>query len=795
MIRNKELKYTMLKKEYSPDLLKFKTTKEVGKMDGVIGQERGIKALEFGLNINTSGYNLFVEGPSGIGKTSYCVNYVNEIAKSKDIPDDWCYLYNFANPNEPIAVSLPHGMGKIFKQEMEDFIKSIKKEINQTFNNEDYEKEKALIEQEYENKKNVLLQDLNASANANGFEVKNSSNGLYFLPIYKGKTLSEEEFNALPKATQNKFEEKSKLLEQKTLEVIKDIKDIEQSSKKRVSAWESNIALLTISLHINDLKNKYKKYKKILSHLDNIRTDILTNIDNFLEPKPNPEQNQQPKIEIMKPWEKYEVNLFVDNSGLEGAPVISDSNPTFYNIFGKLEYENFFGNLKTDYRMIKPGNIHKANGGYFIVQARDLLSSVQIWDTFKRMIRTKQIFIDVSNSNNNSSATIIGLKPETIPLQMKILMLGTADIYHQLLALDEDFRKLFRVKVEFEEEAPKNEQNVSRTVQFISEFCTRENLPHFTPAAVAKIIEYSSRLVDNQNKLSTQLNELLQVISEAATWAKMDKKKTVSTDYVKKAIDERLIRVSKYDYRIQEMMLNDTILIDTEGYKVGQINGLSVLTVGDFNFGKPSKITANTYIGKNGVVNVEREVMLSGTSHSKGVMIISAYLGEKFAQELPLSLNASVCFEQVYSGIDGDSASSTELYAILSSLAEIPINQSIAVTGSINQKGEIQPIGGVTEKIEGFYNLCKTKGLTDGQGVMIPYQNIKNLNLNDDVIEAVKNGHFHIYAIKTIEEGIEVLTGVAAGKKDKNGNYPSGTVNYLVYEKLKKYAQNSKEFN
>lgn len=794
MIRNKELKYTMLKKECNSSNFNFKTTKEIGKMQGVIGQERGIKALQFGLNVTTDGYNIYVEGPSGIGKTSYCINAVSEKAKKMDIPNDWCYVYNFDNPNEPLAISLPSGDGKIFKQDMANFIKTIKKEIDKTFNNDDYEKEKALIEQEFEKKKTILLNSLNSEATQHGFEVKNSPNGLYFLPVYEGKTLSEEEFNELPKTIQNEFEAKSKLLEKRTLEVIKVIKEIESSLQKRITSWENNIALLTISLHVNDLKNKYKKEKKIQKFLDDVRKDILSNIDSFIHKQDNTQNSTSPKIELMKPWEKYEVNLFIDNSSLEGAPVIADSNPTYFNLFGKLEYENVFGNLRTDYRMLKPGNIHKANGGYLLVQARDLLSSVQMWETFKRMIRTKQIFIDANPNANNGSVTIIGVKPESIPLNLKVIMLGTSEIYHQLLTLDEDFRKLFKIKVEFEEEAPRNEQNINRTIQFISEYCEKEKLPHFTPPAVAKLIEYSSRLVDNQNKLTTQLNELLQIISEAAIWAKMDKKRTVTTEYVNKAIYERLVRVSKYDYRMQEMMMNDTILIDTQGFKVGQINGLSVLSIGDISFGKPSKITANTFIGKSGIINVEREVEMSGCSHSKGVYIISAYLGEKFAQEIPLALNASICFEQVYSGVDGDSASSTELYAILSSLAEIPINQSIAVTGSVNQKGEIQPIGGVTEKIEGFFNLCKERGLTGEQGVMIPHQNIKNLNLNDEVVEAVKEEQFHIYAIKTIEEGIEILTGVPAGKKNKDGNYPSGTINNLVYEKLKKYAINSKDF-
>lgn len=795
MLKNKELGYKSLRNFCNPEDFNFKSTKEIEETNTVIGQERGIRSLEFGVNITTEGYNIYVEGPNGIGKTAYCINYINNIAKDLPTPDDWCYIYNFLNPNEPIALSLPAGEGITFRKDMESFVISIKKEISQTFNNDDYEKEKSLIEQEFETKRAQLLNSLNTEAREYGFEVKNSSNGIYFLPIYGGKTLDEEEFSSLPKEVQQDFEVKSKIMEKRTLEIIKELKELESSSSQRVTNWINNIALLTISLHVNDLKNKYKKYKVIQTYLDCIRKDILANMDAFINSnKPQDNIPNQPRMEQIKPWEKYEVNLIVDNSNIKGAPVISDPNMSFFNLFGKLEYENFYGNLKTDYRMIKAGNMHKANGGYLIIQARDLLSSAQMWETFKRMLRTKKMYID-SNKDNNLSVAIVGLKPEPIPFKAKVVMLGTAQVYSQLMALDEDFRKLFRIKVEFEEEAPRNEETIKTTTQFIASYCNQQKLPHFSPSAVAKIIEYSSRLADDQSKVSALLNELSEIVSEAGTWAKMDKKRVVSVEYVQKAIQERLVRVSKYDYRIQEMMLNDTILIDTEGYKVGQINGLSILSIGDFNFGKPSRITANTYMGKSGIINVEREVMLSGQTHSKGVMIISAYIGEKFAQEVPLSLSASVCFEQVYNGIDGDSASSTELYAILSSLSEIPINQAIAVTGSINQKGEIQPIGGVTEKIEGYFNLCKQRGLTGEQGVMIPHQNIKNLNLNDDVIEAVKNEQFHIYAVKTVEEGIEVLTGVPAGKKDKDSNFTPGSVNNLVYEKLKKYAKNSKKEN
>ena len=792
MSRIKELNYTQLKKECDPSFFKFKTTRELDPFDGVIGQARAIKAMEFGLNIDIKGYNLYIEGPTGIGKTIYAKNKLTELAKTKPIPDDWCYLYNFANSNEPIAINLPAGLGREFTNDMNQFIETIKNEIRSAFNNQDFEKEKESIQRDVEDKKIKLIDKLNKDAAKQGFEIKNTSSGIYFLPMINGKTLTEEEFNALDEKVRADFEERSTLIQQETIETMKKIKDIETKATEKMNSWQNNIALFAVTIQVNELRNKYKKFPKIQSFLKNVQKDILTNLNDFIEDeKPNNinAQMQLAKGVNGKPWDKYKVNLFVDNSELEGAPVVIDSNPSFYNLFGKLEYENSFGTMRTDFTLIKPGLIHKANGGYIVLQIRDLLANPILWDSFKRVLRTKLIYVDTLKDYQMNTVAIASVKPEPIPVNIKVVLIGPSNIYYQLLEMDEDFRKLFKVKVEFDEEAPRTDSNMFKIAQFIHNFCEKEKAPHFNAGAVAKVIEYCSRTVENQTKLSTQLNDITELLGEACTWAKMEKAKVVTAEYVKKAINERIERINKYDQRLVEMIQNGTIMIDTDGQKVGQINGLSVMHIGDYSFGKPAKITANTYIGKSGIVNIEREVELSGTSHSKGVMILSAYIGEKFAQEKPLSLSASLCFEQMYNGVDGDSASSTELYALLSSLSELPIKQSIAVTGSVNQKGEIQPIGGVTDKIEGFFNICKLRGLTGEQGILMPYQNIKNLNLNDEVIKAVKDGKFHIYAIKTIDEGIEALTGVPAGKKNKNGEYTVGTVNYLVNEKLKKYAE------
>ncbi len=796
MKRKNELSYKDLKVTCDPKLLNFNTTDDLEPISTGIGQERGIKALEFGLNVDINGYNVYVEGPYGVGKTAYVKNYLSVISKKKKVPNDWCYLYNFDNPNEPVAVSLPAGQGKEFKATMNSFINEIKIDIKNTFSNEDFEREKNLIKQEYETKRNLLMEKLNKKSAEYGFTVKSSQNGIYMMPILNGKTIAEEEFNKLDEAVKKEFEDKSTIVQQHIMAAIGEIKSIERESDKRIQEWQSNVALLTINAHINLIKNKYKRNKKINNFLDSIKKDILKNIALFTADEKTLESKLQgphaAHPEIYKPWLNYRVNLFIDNSNLEGAPVVADTNYSYHNIFGKLEYENYYGTLKTDYTMLKPGLLHIANGGYLVFQANDLLTNSLCYDALKKVLRSKTLGIE-NAADPRSSMVMISLKPEPIPLDLKVILIGDENIYQTLLAMDPDFRKLFKIKVEFADEAPLTKDNMIKLSRFVKGYCDHEGLPPLDNKAMAKVIEYASKLADNQGKLATRFTDLSLIVGEASTWAKLDKSKIITEEYITKALTEKVDRVKKYDDKYMEMIKDDTLLISTSGSKVGQINGLTIMNVGDYTFGKPVKITANTYTGKNGIINIEREVELSGSSHSKGILILSGYLGEMFAQDMPLSLTASICFEQLYSGVDGDSASSTELYALLSSLSNIPINQAFAVTGSVNQKGEIQPIGGVNDKIEGFFQVCKMRGLDGSHSVIIPKQNVRNLNLSNEVVDAVKEGKFHIYAISTIDEGIELLTGVPSGSKDENGNFPAGTVNYLVYQKLKKYAKVSKE--
>lgn len=792
-MKKNELSYKELKKYCNPNSFKFETTDELDGVDSIYGQDRGIKALEFGLSVDSKGYNIYIEGPSGVGKTMYTKKYVNKVATKKKVPDDWCYIYNFDTPNEPIAVSLPAGKGKEFKNDMDSFVDDIKKDIKLTFGNEDFEKQKVLLQNKFEQKKSDLLEKLNKESLKSGFQVKATNNGVYMMPVIDGKAIEEEEFDKLDAETKKTFEENSSVVQDQIVEAINQIKIMEKENNQKIDEWQSNIALITINAHINPIKSKYKKYKKIINFLDGIKTDILKNISLFMKDEINETRQNQPiKQEKPKPWLNYRVNLFVDNSHLSGAPVIMDSNYQYHNLFGKLEYENQYGMLKTDYTMLQPGLLHKANGGYIILQASDLLSNQICYDTLKKALLVKELNIE-NNMEQRSYMVMISLKPEPIPLNVKVLLLGDANIYHTLLALDPEFKKLFKIKAEFEETAPRTDTNILKLANFVRSYSEKEGMLPLDKSAMAKVVEYASKIADDKEKLSTRFNEIGEIVAESSTWARISKKKVVTADFIDKTLSERINRVKKYDTRYLEMIKENTLLINTSGYEVGVINGLTVMTIGDYTFGKPAKITAATFMGKNGIINIERETEMSGPTHSKGVLILSGYLGETFAQDFPLSISASLCFEQLYNGVDGDSASSTELYAILSSLSEIPINQSIAVTGSVNQKGFIQPIGGVNEKIEGFYQICKMRGLNGEHGVIIPIQNVRNLHLSDEVVNSVKEGKFHIYAISTIDEGIEILTGVPAGKKNKDGKYPAGTIKYLAYEKLKQYNENSKK--
>lgn len=788
MIAKKRLGPEMVFKECDIDLFPFQTTEDVPSLESIIGQQRAVKAMEFGLRIKRHGYNIFITGLTGTGKISYAKSSTKEVAEKQPVPDDWFYLYNFKNPDAPIAVNLPAGLGNLFARDISNLLEELYESISKAFNTEDYERQKGAVLKEFQEIRASLMDELNNAAMAKGFILKRSGTGFLSVPARDGKELSEDEYNELNKEEKEEMEKKSTEVQFKAMEIVRRIQNEEKKLKDKFKELEQKTGHFAVDYLVEELKEKYADYPPVVQYLEALQEDVVENLGDF---KDDEDEKQFPF-----PWlkrsgqevaaKKYFVNLIIDNKETKGAPIVVETNPTYYNLIGRIEYENRMGTLTTDFTMIKGGALHKANGGYLILQAKDLLLNFQSWEVLKRVLTNKEIRIE-SLGEQYAILPIASLKPQPIPLDVKVILVGNPYLYHFLYTYDEDFRKLFKLKVDFETVMERSPENILHMANFISTHCQREGLRHFDRSGVARVVEYSSRLAEHQEKMTTCFNDIVEILYEADTWAMIDGSDLITGRYVEKAIREKVFRSDKYEKKLQEMVRDGHILLDLDGEKVGQINGLAILDIGDYSFAKPSRITVTTYLGRKGIVNIERESKMSGRIHDKGVLILSGYLGQKYAQEAPLTLTASICFEQSYEGVEGDSASSTELYALLSSLAGVPLKQNIAVTGSVNQKGEIQPVGGITRKIEGFFAACKLKGLTGEQGVMIPQQNIINLMLEEEVVNAIKEGKFHIYAVSTVDEGLEILTGIPAGERGEDGRYPEGTINYLVQQKLKLY--------
>jgi len=786
----------LIKNVCNPNELKFETTEELKPFVGVIGEERAKKALEFGMKINMKGYNMYIAGESGTGKTTYAKTYVSKVASKREVPCDWCYIYNFENKESPKAIRFKPGEGKVFKKDIEEFIEDLMSEIRKAFNEEEYQNQKNKVVNKHDGKKDRLMEEITKHAKEMGFSVKTSNTGIYFMPLIDGQAVNEEQYEELPQEKKDEIAEKSQVIQKETVEMMKKVKELDKEIKKNLEKLDYEIGLFAVGHHIIDMKEKYNGHPEVIKYLENLKEDILENIQELVD-----EDDDRDEIAAQQsgPWQirkrdeilsRYKVNLLVNNSKLKGAPVVFDFNPTYNKLIGQLEYNNEFGNLTTDFTKIKSGLLHQANGGYLVLQAVDLLKNPYSWEALKRVLKTKEITIE-SLRDQLAAVAVTTIKPEPIPVDLKIILIGDNRLYHMLYDNDDDFKKLFKIKVDFDAEIEKTHKNIVEMARFIKGFCDREDIPPFDKYAVARVVEYSSRLIENQEKMATKFDEISQILSESSVWAEVDGSTIIKDEHVKKTIYEKEQRSNLYEEKLDKMIEKENLMIDTKGAKIGQINGLAVLDTGDYTFGKPARITATTYMGKAGVINIEKEADMSGKIHNKGVQVLIGYMGQKFAQEIPLSLSCRISFEQNYSGIDGDSASSTELYAILSSLSEIPIKQNIAVTGSINQWGEIQPIGGVTYKVEGFYKLCRQRGLTGEQGVIIPYQNIRDLVLKEEVVEAIKAGKFHIYPVKNVDEGIEILTGVQAGKKNEKGVYSKNSIYGKVVEKLKKFDSSS----
>ncbi|MDO8886692.1 AAA family ATPase, partial [Candidatus Oleimmundimicrobium sp.] len=715
MTKKLELSFKELKKVCNVDDLDFKTTEELPPLDGTIGQERAVDALEFGLDIKTKDFNIYVSGLSGTGKDTTVKAYVKHAAEKGKVPSDWCYVHNFEDSRFPIAVELSPGKGQKFSKDMNELVKNCKETIPKAFESEAYERKKEEIIDKFQFRKDALLKELKNHARKVGFAVQFSPGGVTTLPLIDGKSLTPEKYDKLSEERKKEIQEESEQLKSDLGHSLKKLRNMEKGIKDLIYKLDKETVLFTVGHLIEDLKNEYRDNERIVDYLEKVQQDIVNNHEDFSnEKKP---LIPLPGFEIAaKPsFEKYTVNVLVDNSKTRGAPVVIETNPTYYNLFGQIEYQvQFGGAMITDFMMVKPGAVHRANGGYLVVRALDVLTSYMAWDALKRTLRSRKATIEnIGEQFRIFPAST--LKPEPIPLDIKIVMVGNPYIYYLLYNLDEDFRKLFKVKSDFDVEMKRSGEYIKKYAEFVSAICRKEGLKHFDSSAVARIVEYGSWLVGHQNKLSTRFMEVADLVNEASFWAEKNGNKYVTAKDVQRAIDKKTYRSNMIEDKIQELIEDGTILMDTEGSVVGQVNGLSIVFLGDYFFGKPSKITARVSMGKGEVVDIEREVEMSGPVHSKGVMILDGYLRGNYALDKPLSVSISLGFEQLYEGVEGDSASSAELYAILSALSNISIKQNLAVTGSVNQHGKIQAIGGVNKKIEGFFDICKLRGLTSDQ--------------------------------------------------------------------------------
>ena len=773
-----------------PDIFTFNTTEDLPDFKETIGQERALHALDFGLSLESTGFNIFILGEHGTGKMTTVRSFLSQKAMNEPVPQDWCYVYNFKDSDVSVAISLDPGSAVIFQKDMEELIKILKAEIPKVFESKEYEKQKNKIIEEPQKQQKDIFSSLEEEAQQKGFSVRKTVSGLIIIPVKKtGEPLTEDEYELLDENTRKKIDEIGKTLQEKLNDVVRIARESEKMVKESIGRLEKEAALSSVGHLIDELKNKYKDHEKITAYLEDVKEDILEHLDDF-----KAQEEQAPPLPFMKLpktepiFTRYTVNVLVNNKDCKGAPCIFESNPTYFNLFGRIEHKFQYGIALTDFSMIKAGSLHKANGGYIVINALDLLRNIFAYDSLKRAIRNKEIKIeDVWEQYRLISTTT--LKPEAMPLDVKVILVGNPYLYYLLYNLDEEYRELFKVKADFDSRMVRTEGNINKYASFVTTLCREEKLLPFDRAGVAKVVEFGSRLAEHQNKLSSRFSDIADILREASYWASKSNSNIVSDGHVYKAMDERIFRTNRIEEHLREMILEGTIIVDTKGEKVGQINGLAVLDLGDYSFGKPSRITAKTYTGKAGVVNIERETKMSGKIHEKAILIITNYLGSRYAQKKPISLSASITFEQLYDMVEGDSASCAELYALLSSISGIPLKQSVAITGSMDQNGEVQPVGGINEKIEGFFDLCRLTGFNGSQGVIMPTRNVKNLMLKKDVVEAVKDGKFFIYPIQRVDEGIEITTGMQVGELMDDGTYPEGTINYLVVKRLAEISE------
>jgi lon-related putative ATP-dependent protease len=786
-----ELAPERLRRRLDPRSLRFASTEEVAPLVGTVGQPRALDALEYGLAVGTKGFNLFVSGTEGSGRMTTVLDTLAARAPGRPTPSDWVYVHDFHNPDRPNAISLPAGVGNELAAAMDAFVEAASREIPRAFESEEYDRRQREITAEIAVRRQREEEELTQFAAERMIALRTTMLGVASVPLVEGKPITREQFEQLPEEQREAIAKASAEVEERAAGFVRQVRRLEQEAGRRVQQLEREVALFATESLFHDLDERFGEHPEVREHLEDVKEDLLANVSDFRESEESPLQaalGQRPRDFV-----RYRVNVLVSNGGTEGAPVVDERNPTYYNLVGRIEYRATFGAMTTDFREIKAGALHRANGGFLVLDVLDVLRHPFAWEALKRSLRSGEIRIE-SLGEEFSSVPLATLRPEPIPLDVKVVLLGSSRAHLVLYQLDEDFRELFKVKAEFAPELDWSAEHHRNYAAFVSRLVRENGLRHFDREAVARLIEHGARLRENQHKLSARLIEISEVASEASFWAEREQHQIVRASDVELAVRKREYRSNLIEERIRELVEDGTIVIDASGARVGRVNGLAVVDLGDYSFGRPTRVSARVSLGRGGVASIEREIELSGPIHSKGFMILSGYLAGTYAQELPLVVSATLTFEQSYDEVEGDSASSTELYALQSALSGLPLAQGIAVTGSVDQHGNVQAVGGVTRKVEGFYAICKAKGLTGSQGVVIPAANVRHLMLDEEVVEAVKAGQFHVWAVKTVDEGIELLTGRPAGRRRRDGSFPPDSVHGLVEARLRAYAERLQAF-
>jgi lon-related putative ATP-dependent protease len=798
-----EVPVSELRFRIDPQSLPFENTSTLEPpLERVLGQERASDAIKFGMGMRTGGYHIFVAGHPKTGLTYIAKTYIEEQAKKEPAPPDWCYVFNFKEPDKPKYLSFKAGRGKEFQKDMRELVTTLQAKIPEVFDSDDYRAKEKEAHQDFERRRREIMEALSQLAKEEGFILQVSQVGMVVIPANKdGQAMGQEDLAKLGDEEKKGLREKSDELHRKMKEAIKGIREHEADFKKRHNKLDREVALFVVGQHLETLTEKYKDESGVVEFLKTVQEDVVENIDDFkkkqevqaqaqAQAQPGPQFPVVPREAVFR---KYEVNVLVDHSDTEGAPVIVESNPTYPNLFGSIERQAWFGALFTDFTMLKPGVLHRANGGYLVMKALDLLKWYFSWEALKRALRERQIRIEDLGELYGLFSTKT-IRPEPIPLDIKIVLTGDPYLFDLIHFYDDQFQKLFKVKAHLDDRIDRKEDTALQLARVIGNFCREQSVRHLDRGGVARLLEYSMERTEDREKLSLELGDLGDLMREADYFARVEGAQFIGASHVGEAIRKRIFRSNLVEERIKELVKDEILWVETDRHVVGQINGLSILMTGDHEFGKPNRITATVSVGREGVVAIEREAKLSGSIHTKGVMILTNFLKDRFAHNKPLSLAASLCFEQSYGMVEGDSASSTELYALLSALANIPIDQGVAVTGSVSQKGEIQPVGGVTRKIEAFYDICKHKGFNGRQGVIIPAKNQRHLMLKQEVIESVEQGQFHVWPISAVEEGVPILMGLQAGALGPERTYEEGTLFRKVDDRFLEIAEIVKAF-